>query len=413
MCSNLTKGYRCGNEMKIALHKVTFGVSNHEVFTVLGQNASGKTSLLKVLSNTIPANEGQIFLDGERVTSNSAFSIGYCPQFNTIFENLTVERHLNMYAAIKGIPVQFREEMKNMVLSALELELYRNHTPETLSVGTKRKLTIAIALLGQPSILLLDEPSNGIDPRVRRAMWHLIAQTTQKWEKSALVLATNSLDEAEALSNRLAILINGTFRCLGNPFSLKSKYAIGYDLEIDFCNPTSEQTKIFLDSVGINLGIEDLVDFRTLQQILSDTNMAAFGAKISENGELSDLYFRLSTELSVPIKFIAKLILFDRWRDQTLYTITRQCGETQVTTLSPGHYKYRVSLSNISVAKMFGVIEELKERIPVHNYSVLQPTLDEVFHQFVELGEQEVRQASEAQNVQDDADSEEGEEDDE
>jgi len=96
-----------------------------------------------------------------------------------------------------------------------------------------------------------------------------------------------------------------------------------------------------------------------MHKILTDANLAAFSNKVKKEGECSELFYRITTELSVPLKFIVRYILFDQWQEQTLYTIIRECGETKVELVETGHYKYRVCQSNVSVGKMFGVMEEV------------------------------------------------------
>ncbi len=105
--------------------------------------------------------------------------------------------------------------------------------------------------------------------------------------------------------------------------------------------------------------IDRPIDVVTLRKIIADTNMSTFGQKVSPQGECADLSYLLTTQLTVPLSIIAKFMLFDKWKDQVLYTITRECGETKEQHLATGHYKYTVKLSNVSVGKMFEVLEEM------------------------------------------------------
>ena len=109
---------------------------------------------------------------------------------------------------------------------------YENSLSGTLSGGNKRKLSVGIAIIGNPPIIFLDEPSTGMDPKTKRFMWKIIEKISSERKQSTIILTTHSMDEAEALSTRLAIMIEGQFECLGTPQHIKSKYGRGYEIEV-------------------------------------------------------------------------------------------------------------------------------------------------------------------------------------
>jgi len=130
---------------------------------------------------------------------------------------MTVEEHLWFYAKIKGIPAEKREAQIEKSISSLRLEEHRTKLSKALSGGNKRKLQVAICILGNPPIILLDEPSAGMDPEARRFMWSVIEKISQKDKKSAVILTTHSMDEAEALCTKMGIMVRGgIFRCFGS-----------------------------------------------------------------------------------------------------------------------------------------------------------------------------------------------------
>jgi len=130
---------------------------------------------------------------------------------------VTVHEHLEYYARIKGIPVQFREKLIEKAIVDLNLTEHRNKPAGTLSGGNKRKLSVAMALIGNPPIILLDEPSAGMDPEARRFMWRVVASISQERKKSAVILTTHSMEEAEALSTKMGIMVQGgIFKCFGS-----------------------------------------------------------------------------------------------------------------------------------------------------------------------------------------------------
>lgn len=158
--------------------------------------------------------------------------LGYCPQSDLIYEDMTVEEHLSFYVQLKGVPKQSRKELVENSIKQLGLGTHRHKCAGTLSGGNKRKLCVAIALIGNPQIILLDEPSAGMDPESRRFMWSVVGNIAQK-KTSAVVLTTHSMDEAEALSTKMGIMVKGgVFRCYGSAQHIKNKFGTGYVIEI-------------------------------------------------------------------------------------------------------------------------------------------------------------------------------------
>ena len=148
---------------------MSFALEYGECFALLGVTGAGKTTTFKCLTGEEYADEGNLFMGGQDVRTRSGFNkarclIGYCPQFDTLLENLTVRHHLEIYAAIKGVRSEYREELIKKQIAEMDLQNYEHVNAGQLSGGNKRKLMCAIALIGNPPIVLLDEPSTGVDP---------------------------------------------------------------------------------------------------------------------------------------------------------------------------------------------------------------------------------------------------------
>ena len=157
--------------------------------------------------------------------------IGYCPQQNLIFDFMSVEEHLYYFASIKGIPLGLRRVLVNEMIAELNLQPHRFKAAGTLSGGWKRKLSLAQAIMGNPPVILLDEPSAGMDPESRRDMWDVIQGITKK-KLSAVVLTTHSMEEAEALSTKMGIMVQGgKFKCFGSGSHIRNKYGKGFIVE--------------------------------------------------------------------------------------------------------------------------------------------------------------------------------------
>ena len=157
--------------------------------------------------------------------------IGYCPQFDAFFETLTVRQHLEFYARIKGIREDFRDDLIEKQIKDMDLTDYINVHAGRLSGGNKRKLQCAIALIGNPPIVLLDEPSTGVDPQAKRFMWTIISNISTLRKKSTVILTTHSMEEAEALCTKIGIMVDGQFKCFGSSQHIKDKYGMGFEIE--------------------------------------------------------------------------------------------------------------------------------------------------------------------------------------
>jgi len=156
--------------------------------------------------------------------------IGYCPQFDALLPTLTAREHLTLYARIKGVPEEHLDVYVGDLIHELSLDEYADKPAGGYSGGNKRKLSVGIALVGDPRIVFLDEPSTGMDPGSRRFMWKLISRTM--FGRSC-ILTTHSMEEAEALCGRIAIMVQGRLRCYGSAQHLKSKFGYGYQVDVN------------------------------------------------------------------------------------------------------------------------------------------------------------------------------------
>ncbi|XP_012502961.1 PREDICTED: ATP-binding cassette sub-family A member 3-like [Propithecus coquereli] len=154
--------------------------------------------------------------------------IGYCPQFDALLNFMTGREMLVMFARIRGIPERCISACVDQILDDLAMDVYADKLVKTYSGGNKRKLSTAIALIGEPALIFLDEPSTGMDPVARRLLWNAVARARESGK--AIVITSHSMEECEALCTQLAIMVQGQFKCLGSPQHLKSKFGSGYSL---------------------------------------------------------------------------------------------------------------------------------------------------------------------------------------
>jgi len=229
----LRKIYQTGRNTPavIAVNDLCFSVAKGEIFGLLGANGAGKTTTMLLLTGgdfPLSGSASLLGLDILEDQSKLRRHFGFCSQSNALFDSLTGSQTLELYAKIKGINSQFIPTLIERMVEKLQLKKFTDQKVETYSGGNKRKLCVAISLIGGPQIVFLDEPSAGVDPVARRWMWRFIKDNMTG---RTVLLTTHAMDEAETLCDRIGIMVNGQMRCIGTPEELKYKYVRGYSLE--------------------------------------------------------------------------------------------------------------------------------------------------------------------------------------
>lgn len=215
-----------GAPPKTACDNLSFAVSNHECFGFLGPNGAGKTTSINLMTGLTPPTKGTVIVAGMdiRTELNRIYStIGVCPQHDLLWGNLTAREHLLFYGRLKNLTGKALKEACRKGLQ--DVNLLRNGVGDRVvssySGGMKRRLSVAISLIGDPRVVFLDEPSTGLDPASRRQLWKVI-KTAQK--NAGIVLTTHSMEEAEELCGRIGIFVDGGLRVVGNPKELTSRF---------------------------------------------------------------------------------------------------------------------------------------------------------------------------------------------
>ncbi|XP_012500397.1 PREDICTED: ATP-binding cassette sub-family A member 3-like [Propithecus coquereli] len=216
----------------LAVKNISLAIQKGECFGLLGYNGAGKTTTFHILTGETSATSGEVFIDGFNITKNIVKvrpRIGYCPQFDALLEYMTAREIMIMYARVWGISERQIKPYVKKCLNSLELESHADKLISTYSGGNKRRLSTAIALMGKPSIIFLDEPSTGMDPAARRLLWNTVTQARESGK--AIIITSHSMEECDALCTRLAIMVQGKFMCLGSPQHLKNKFGNIYILK--------------------------------------------------------------------------------------------------------------------------------------------------------------------------------------
>ncbi|XP_018615172.1 ATP-binding cassette sub-family A member 1-like [Scleropages formosus] len=235
----LTKVYK--RKQKPAVDRLCVGIPPGECFGLLGVNGAGKTSTFKMLTGDSTVTSGEAFLAGKSVLTeldDVHQNMGYCPQFDAINELLTGREHLEFYAVLRGVPEKDVCEVAEWGIQKLGLMKYVDKAAGSYSGGNMRKLSTAMALIGGPPVVFLDEPTTGMDPKARRALWNCIHSVIK--EGRSVVLTSHSMEECEALCTRMAIMVNGRFRCLGSVQHLKNRFGDGYTIILRVAGPNPD-----------------------------------------------------------------------------------------------------------------------------------------------------------------------------
>ena len=376
LVSDLVKRYGSG---VTAVNGISFGVRRGECFGLLGVNGAGKTSTFRMITSEYLPTQGDILVrkpsdsgaqahleeGGSSSPSgpsgpSSAYlsavsqmnavrkSLGYCPQFDGVHPNLTAVEHLRMYAAIRGYRFSDTQAIASELIDRLQLRKLadRRTLAGNYSGGNKRKLSVAIALVGEPPVVLLDEPSTGMDVDTKRFMWEVIRSLREQ----AVILTSHSMEECEALCDNVGIMVAGEFRCLGSLQHLKSKYGEGYSLNV--------------------ILREGLAHDHTTAHAGNGAPPAppppaiGLGGSDKEAGEPIDA----DTPAMANLK---------SWLREHLP------GVKQTDQHSTRHVNFMVS-GDTELADVFELMEDNKELLGIDDYSLAQTSLEEIFIRFAQ-----------------------------
>lgn len=333
---------------EVAVDGLWCAVGHSEVLGLIGPNGAGKSSTLKMLVKEVVPSAGTCFFGSDRRdllgSDYRSFLVGshlgYCPQSDGLIQLFTGREHLDFYCRIRGFSKRDSRIAVDTLIGALNLTPFSDVVVGTYSAGNRRKICVGIALIGNPELMLLDEPSTGIDPISRRKMWNFIAKITahsrrSETAKRSVLLTTHSMEEAEALCHRIAIMDRGNLQCIGSAQHLKTKYGDvdGYRLFIKLEDGAATQKK-------------DNLKRRVLQNAAE---------QLAVNGKAP------------------RIRLLDDDNATLTFSIRRGAD----------HDHHGAAAEHLPLGKLFGFIESIKSEFQILEYSIGQNTLEQVFMQLV------------------------------
>jgi ABC-2 type transport system ATP-binding protein len=240
-----------------AVDGVSFSVEEGEIFGLLGPNGAGKSTLIRMMTTLLDITSGTAVIEGADVRKDpnrARRSMGVIPQAMTSDGDLTVWENLSIYSKLYGIPSADREKSIDELLDLVDLNQWRHAPARNLSGGMRRRLEIARGLVHRPRIFFLDEPTTGLDPVSRVAVWEMLTSIKQKRNLTVLI-TTHYMDEADRLCDRIAIVDHGKLVALDTPRALKSNIPGSSVIEAQFLNAPA----------GWQQTLEDLVAVKSVQ----------------------------------------------------------------------------------------------------------------------------------------------------
>jgi ABC-2 type transport system ATP-binding protein len=225
-----------------AVDDVSFTVKEGEIFGLLGPNGAGKSTLIRMMTTLIPITSGSARIAGHDVSEDpdaARRAIGVIPQALTSDLDLTVEENMSIYAKLYDVPPKRRKEAIDELLETVDLTKWRSAQTKTLSGGMRRRLEIARGLVHSPKIFFLDEPTTGLDPVSRVAVWEMLTNIKSK-RKLTVLITTHYMDEADRLCNRIAIVDHGKLVALDTPEALKATVPGSTVIEVQFEHPPAD-----------------------------------------------------------------------------------------------------------------------------------------------------------------------------
>ena len=215
-----------------AVKGTTFAVEPNSLFVILGHNGAGKSTTFNMLSGLMPVSSGDAKIFGKSIKTDLeeiSKTMGYCPQYDVLWNELTGREHLEIYGRLKNIPddkldAEIKKRLDDVLLTEVADRVSGNY-----SGGMQRRLSLAIALLGDPKVIFMDEPTTGMDPVTRRNVWNCISEAKKG---RVIVLTTHAMEEADILGDKIAVMSGGRIQAIGNSLHLKKKFGNGFRLSL-------------------------------------------------------------------------------------------------------------------------------------------------------------------------------------
>ncbi|KAM7349571.1 ATP binding cassette subfamily A member 3 isoform 2-T3 [Cochliomyia hominivorax] len=328
----------------LAVNQVSLCVKSVECFGLLGVNGAGKTSTFKMMTGDERITFGSAYVKGLNLATdmNEVYKeIGYCPQFDALLDDLTGRETLRIFCLLRGVHLDRIDALTEELAKSFGFAKHLDKQTRAYSGGNKRKLSTAISVIGSPSVIYLDEPTTGMDPAARRQLWNMVCRIRDSGK--SIVLTSHSMEECEALCTRLAIMVNGEFKCIGSTQHLKNKFSKGLILKIK----VKRNTEVVKTRSSLIINADEIpIPNQIIQQDI--TNVKEFVEREFPQAILQEEYQGILT--------------------------------------------FYIPLASIKWSKIFGLMESNRDELNIEDYSISQTTLEEIFLDFAKYQREDPRQ---------------------
>jgi len=380
-----------------AVRDISLCLDYGECFGFLGVNGAGKTTTFKCLSKEISPTYGKIYINNKEINKdfNKVRSlIGYCPQFDAIFEYLTLYENLEFYGLIKGAKKDKINSIINALIDEMNLTPFKDKESGRLSGGNKRKLSVAIAIICNPPIILLDEPSTGMDPEARRYMWGVFHRLSLKRKKSTIIMTTHSMEEAETLCKRIGIMVDGQFKCLATSDEIKEKYGYGFEINLQIRNPNFEE--LFKKYKILEEDKETKIDLNNISIFLEKYKLSHFNKELTKDRLGGKIIEEINFDGYIYLNRIISWIYFLENALKMVQIILLDFPEIHCSDYGENNFIFKIKRceNEKSIGYLFGIIEENNNKFNIQNYFLQLTSLEQIFNKFAKEAEK-----SESQNI--------------
>lgn len=278
-----------------AVDGLSLQIKKGEVFGFLGPNGAGKTTSINMMVGLLKPTSGWVIIDGQDMEKFDKVAIGVCPQEIVLWDNLTCAESLKLIGDMYEVPKDVLKQRVDQLLEDLFLTDKANTLVKNLSGGMKRRLNLAMAVVHQPEIVVLDEPSEGLDPQSRQVLWKYILSLRD--EGKTVILTTHLMDEADRLSDRVAIIDHGKLLKLDTPVNLKKEIGGGDVVEITLSDDSMNQKVIKkIEETGNVLSVLEVEGIINLRALNAVGKLPQIIDDIEETGaRMADLSVRQNT----------------------------------------------------------------------------------------------------------------------
>ena len=268
------------------------------------------------------------------------------------------------------------------MIREMSLDEFTNKISGKLSGGNKRKLAVAISMIGNPPIILLDEPSTGMDPEARRFMWSVIHKISTKGKKSSVIMTTHSMDEAETLCKRMGIMVNGEFVCLGKANEIKERYGYGYEIDVRIKPLSQIDQEEILEKNNLEKNL--LINKDNVESILNTLGKSYFIEELKEGRLGSRINKPLHLNNGISIGVLLNWIFFVENAIKFIQKGKDYFEEIILAEYIENNFLFKMKKGNNtkSIGFFFGLFEESKEECHVTEYSIQQTSLEQIFNKF-------------------------------